>query len=197
MAQRLTRLLPTICATTGSQKHRHRHLDLLARHSFAGCLYGPSPVLLRSLEPAELGIRMRAASSTSDSNTNVTTSQISTPQVIVLTGATGVGKTELSLILAESLNGEIISADSVQVSGPQREQHSRLSPASIGAVPALSTIRWLRGGDHHSKPCMGTIHVTVASAVKVTPVDLNKPQLHSAVLPRPFESRACCCSTHS
>jgi tRNA dimethylallyltransferase len=37
------------------------------------------------------------------------------PIVVVLTGATGVGKTESSLRLAELLNGEIISADSVQV----------------------------------------------------------------------------------
>lgn len=37
------------------------------------------------------------------------------PIVVVVTGATGVGKTESSLRLAELLNGEIISADSVQV----------------------------------------------------------------------------------
>ncbi|KAK9829894.1 hypothetical protein WJX72_008519 [[Myrmecia] bisecta] len=35
--------------------------------------------------------------------------------VVVLTGATAVGKTHASLALAERLNGEIISADSVQV----------------------------------------------------------------------------------
>ena len=37
------------------------------------------------------------------------------PKVLVLTGPTGVGKTELSLLLAERLDGEIVSADSVQV----------------------------------------------------------------------------------
>ena len=37
------------------------------------------------------------------------------PRVIVLTGPTAVGKTQLSLALAQQLNGEIISADSVQV----------------------------------------------------------------------------------
>lgn len=36
-------------------------------------------------------------------------------QVIVLTGPTAVGKTEVSLLLAQRLGGEIISADSVQV----------------------------------------------------------------------------------
>lgn len=37
------------------------------------------------------------------------------PKVLVLTGPTAVGKTAISLDLAERLNGEIISADSVQV----------------------------------------------------------------------------------
>ena len=35
--------------------------------------------------------------------------------LLILTGPTGVGKTDLSLLLAEQLNGEIISADSIQV----------------------------------------------------------------------------------
>ncbi len=38
-----------------------------------------------------------------------------TKRVIVLSGPTGVGKTRLSLELAERLNGEVISADSMQV----------------------------------------------------------------------------------
>ncbi len=37
------------------------------------------------------------------------------PKVIVLTGPTGVGKTNLSILLAKHINGEIISADSMQV----------------------------------------------------------------------------------
>ena len=37
------------------------------------------------------------------------------PKVLILTGPTGVGKTQASLALAERLGGEIISADSVQV----------------------------------------------------------------------------------
>ena len=35
--------------------------------------------------------------------------------LIILTGPTAVGKTELSIRLAKALNGEIISADSMQV----------------------------------------------------------------------------------
>ena len=37
------------------------------------------------------------------------------PKVVVLAGPTAVGKTQLSLALAKRLNGEIISADSIQV----------------------------------------------------------------------------------
>lgn len=37
------------------------------------------------------------------------------PPLIVLTGPTGVGKTDLSIRLAKKINGEIISADSIQV----------------------------------------------------------------------------------
>ena len=35
--------------------------------------------------------------------------------LIILTGPTAVGKTELSIALAKSIGGEIISADSMQV----------------------------------------------------------------------------------
>ena len=37
------------------------------------------------------------------------------PKIIILTGPTAVGKTELSIKLAKQINGEIISADSMQV----------------------------------------------------------------------------------
>ena len=39
---------------------------------------------------------------------------LSKPQVLILAGPTGIGKTHLSLALARALNGEIISADSIQ-----------------------------------------------------------------------------------
>lgn len=39
----------------------------------------------------------------------------SRPKVLIITGPTAVGKTAASLALAKHLNGEIISADSVQV----------------------------------------------------------------------------------
>ncbi len=37
------------------------------------------------------------------------------PKVVIITGATAVGKTAASLALARQIGGEIISADSVQV----------------------------------------------------------------------------------
>ena len=37
------------------------------------------------------------------------------PPVLVIAGTTAVGKTDLSLELTKMLNGEIVSADSVQV----------------------------------------------------------------------------------
>jgi tRNA A37 N6-isopentenylltransferase MiaA len=36
-------------------------------------------------------------------------------KVLVITGMTGVGKTNIAKILANHLNGEIVSADSLQV----------------------------------------------------------------------------------
>ena len=44
-----------------------------------------------------------------------TATTVAKPQVLILTGPTAVGKTQLSLSLAERLGGEVISADSVQV----------------------------------------------------------------------------------
>ena len=36
-------------------------------------------------------------------------------KMVILTGPTAVGKTELSIALAKKMNGEIISADSMQI----------------------------------------------------------------------------------
>jgi tRNA dimethylallyltransferase len=65
------------------------------------------------------------------------------PLLIVLVGATGSGKTALSLQLAETLNGEIVSCDSVAVyremelgtAKPSREERARVPHHLIDVVP--------------------------------------------------------------
>lgn len=42
-------------------------------------------------------------------------SRMRKPRVLILTGPTCIGKTAISIELARQLNGEVISADSVQV----------------------------------------------------------------------------------
>ena len=42
-------------------------------------------------------------------------SEIEKKPLVILTGPTAVGKTEISIKLAKAINGEIISADSIQV----------------------------------------------------------------------------------
>ena len=56
-------------------------------------------------------------------------------KVIVLSGPTGVGKTNLSLALAERLGGEIISADSMQVYRGMDIGTAKISPAEKKRVP--------------------------------------------------------------
>lgn len=47
-------------------------------------------------------------------------------KVIVISGPTGAGKSRLALELAKRLNGEIISADSVQVRTPKKKKKNTL-----------------------------------------------------------------------
>ena len=70
----------------------------VSTHTFTHCL---------RLRPSLSHIRSIVAMSTSPTAIK--------PKVLVITGPTAVGKTAISLALAERLNGEIISADSVQV----------------------------------------------------------------------------------
>lgn len=64
------------------------------------------------------------------------------PSLIVITGPTGVGKTDLSIRLAEAYNGEIISADSMQIyrymdigtAKPSPEERLRVSHHLIDVV---------------------------------------------------------------
>ena len=78
--------------------------------AFIRCLHSRRPVQRR------LFSHISSMSGTAEiPNVQHSTSPSSKPKVMVVTGPTAVGKTAVSLALAEKLNGEIISADSVQV----------------------------------------------------------------------------------
>ena len=55
--------------------------------------------------------------------------------LIIISGATGVGKTELSISLAKSVNGEIISADSMQVYRKFDIGTAKITPEEMSGVP--------------------------------------------------------------
>lgn len=55
--------------------------------------------------------------------------------LIILTGPTSVGKTELSISLAKAVNGEIISADSMQVYRKMDIGTAKITPEEMQGVP--------------------------------------------------------------
>ncbi|MBE5847209.1 MAG: tRNA (adenosine(37)-N6)-dimethylallyltransferase MiaA [Lachnospiraceae bacterium] len=55
--------------------------------------------------------------------------------LVILTGPTAVGKTALSIELAKRINGEIISADSVQVYKGMNIGSAKIRPEETGGVP--------------------------------------------------------------
>jgi len=65
--------------------------------------------------PARALATSSSAAASDDERRDVASSSPPLPRVLVLAGPTAVGKTSLSLDLASKLDGEIISADSVQV----------------------------------------------------------------------------------
>ena len=56
-------------------------------------------------------------------------------KLIVLTGPTAVGKSKLSIELAKSIGGEIISADSMQVYKYMDIGTDKIKPENMGGVP--------------------------------------------------------------
>ncbi len=57
------------------------------------------------------------------------------PPMVVLTGPTAVGKTRLSLMLAEAVGGEIISADSMQVYRHMDIGSAKVTQEEMGGIP--------------------------------------------------------------
>jgi len=57
------------------------------------------------------------------------------PHCLILTGPTGVGKSALALLLAEELNGEIVSADSRQVYRGFDIGTAKPTPAELARIP--------------------------------------------------------------
>ena len=60
---------------------------------------------------------------------------VSRPPLIILTGPTAVGKTELSIRLAKAVGGEIISADSMQVYRHMDIGSAKVTPEEMDGVP--------------------------------------------------------------
>ena len=61
--------------------------------------------------------------------------QTDKPALIVLTGPTAVGKSELSIALAGQIGGEIISADSMQVYRHMDIGSAKIMPDQMGSIP--------------------------------------------------------------
>lgn len=57
------------------------------------------------------------------------------PGLVILTGPTAVGKSELSIMLAEQIGGEIISADSMQVYRRMDIGSAKIMPEEMGQIP--------------------------------------------------------------
>lgn len=83
----------------------------------------------------------------------------SKPKVLVLTGPTAVGKTKISLALAERLNGEIISADSVQVYRDLDIGSDKVGRCRPPPSPLLPLLGRLPAGLHASSSSAGELKV--------------------------------------
>ena len=57
--------------------------------------------------------------------------------LVVLTGPTAVGKTKLSIALAKAINGEILSADSMQVYKHMDIGSAKIRPEEMEGCPII------------------------------------------------------------
>jgi len=87
--------------------------------------------------------------------------------LIVIVGPTGVGKTEISVKLAKEINGEIISADSLQIykelnigtAKPTEEQRSIVKHHLIDVYEPTEEVNAF----HYSKMCRETIRLIISN----------------------------------
>lgn len=63
------------------------------------------------------------------------TQSVKKPGLVILTGPTAVGKSELSIELARQIGGEIISADSMQVYRQMDIGSAKILPEQMGGIP--------------------------------------------------------------
>jgi tRNA dimethylallyltransferase len=107
---------------------------------------------MQAIPTAPLAVAAAETASAAPDNEQ-TSSSSRLPRVIIITGPTAVGKTKLSLRLAQLLDGEIISADSVQVYrgldvGSDKVRHAAAAAAAAAVAGragvssrAVNTIR--------------------------------------------------------
>ena len=58
-------------------------------------------------------------------------------KLVILTGPTAVGKTDLSIQLAKKINGEIISADSIQVYKGMDIGSAKITKEETDGIPII------------------------------------------------------------
>ncbi len=105
-----------IQCVAGYQQYSAQHLCNVVMRLLSSSLYKRASSTFRGHKAvAVCTCKLEARGISGHSKATIPIAAAARPQVIVLTGPTAVGKTQLSLALAQQLRGEIISADSVQV----------------------------------------------------------------------------------
>ena len=99
-------------------------------------------------------------------------------KLVVLTGPTAVGKTALSIKLAQAIGGEIISADSMQVYRGMDIGSAKIRPEEMQGIPHY-LIDILDPADSFDiVQIVNKLKDTFD--IKITPVDINPVNFNSA-----------------
>ena len=105
-----------ILYVAGHQQCTAQHLSNVVMRLLSSSLYKQASSTFRRHKAVVIcRCKLEARGTSGRSKATIPIAAAARPHVIVLTGPTAVGKTQLSLALAQQLRGEIISADSVQV----------------------------------------------------------------------------------